>query len=133
MVVNGASLNQCFEREGGIIDAFSHGIPCTQRLLQTIPINPTFHCIPRNHTTINMDRSSSQDDDYDLNHSSHLEETLNELEEKVKEHEDILKKVVHTIVSFASRQYTDEDTSCETRLQETSRTVLLLRRPPWRL
>lgn len=40
-----------------------------------------------------MDRNSPQNDGYDPMHSSHLEETLRELEEKISEHEDTLKKV----------------------------------------
>lgn len=48
---------------------------------------------------VNMDRSSPHNDDYDLNHASHLEETLRELEEKVKEHEETLRKVAHPILS----------------------------------
>ncbi|KAK7752713.1 hypothetical protein SLS62_005265 [Diatrype stigma] len=43
-----------------------------------------------------MDRNSPHNDDYDQIHSSHLEETLRELEEKVSEHEETIRKLRNT-------------------------------------
>ena len=40
-----------------------------------------------------MDYDSHQDDGHDVNHTTHLQQTLQELQEKVKEHEAALNKV----------------------------------------
>ena len=42
---------------------------------------------------MDQDSPRSSDDDQDLVHSSHLDETLRELQDKVNEHEETLRKV----------------------------------------
>ena len=51
-----------------------------------------------------MDRGSRQAVDHDPVHSSHLEQTLQELQQRVNEHEEALRKVRHLEVLLVRKE-----------------------------